>query len=118
MEQAMEQRLVSVGVDIQDGIERFGGSRELYERFLIGFLSDPSYGEFETAIANKDWTQALAAAHTLKGVTANLSMTRLLEASSKTVALLREADCDSVLASCTELASVYKQVVDILHSTK
>lgn len=36
-------KLTKAGVDVNDGIRRLGGNREVYERLLFMFPDDPRY---------------------------------------------------------------------------
>ena len=84
--------LEAVGVDIQDGLKRFVNNAALYEKMLKKFpaaagdlpvLVHFESGNFEAAVAN---------AHTLKGMTGNLSLTPLYKGYTEIVALLRAGD--------------------------
>lgn len=66
----------------------------LVEKFMFKFLEDRS---FETLCNEKDAgnrPEAFRAAHTLKGVCANLAFTRLLESSAKLTEELRPETSD------------------------
>lgn len=47
-------------------------SEALVKKFALKFLDDPSFGQLETALADKDAETAFRAAHTLKGICLNL----------------------------------------------
>lgn len=70
----------AAGIDYDEGVARFVGHAEIYEKFLGKFLADPDYAMLETAMAEKDITAAFHAAHTLKGVAGNLSLNDLYHA--------------------------------------
>lgn len=64
-------------------------SLKLIEKFIGKFLEDGSYQALCDALNTKDREAAFRAAHTLKGVSANLSFTRLKESASQLTELLR-----------------------------
>lgn len=64
-------------------------SQRLVEKFVRKFLDDQSYAELTAAMAAGDHDVAFRAAHTLKGVAANLSFTKLRASSSELTELLR-----------------------------
>ena len=64
-------------------------SPRLVEKFVRKFLDDQSYAALTTAMAAGDPEAAFRAAHTLKGVAANLSFTRLCACASRLTELLR-----------------------------
>lgn len=51
-------------------------------KYLGLFLKDPSFNELVTAFEQKDATTAFRAAHTMKGVAANLGLNNLMKTSS------------------------------------
>lgn len=58
-------------------------------KYLGLFLNDPSFSELKTAFANNDAKMAFRAAHTLKGVAANLGLNKLSASSSELTEDLR-----------------------------
>lgn len=64
-------------------------SDTLIERFIIKFLDDDSYDLLSRAVREGRHEEAFRAAHTLKGVSANLGLTRLLTSVEKMTELLR-----------------------------
>ena len=65
-------------------------SEALVKKFVLKFLDDPSFGQLETALADKDAETAFRAAHTLKGVCLNLGFDELFEVSAELTEKLRE----------------------------
>lgn len=104
------------GLDVDKTIERFSGNADMYERFLKKFPNDESYGQIAPAFAANDKEAALTAAHTLKGVSANLGMIALYEACSKTVALIRAEQFEQARDSCAEIDRTYHDVCEVINS--
>ena len=104
------------GLDVDKTIERFSGNADMYERFLKKFPNDESYSQIAPAFAANDQEAALNAAHTLKGVSANLGMTALYEACSKTVALIRADKFEEARTSCADIDRTYNDVCSIINS--
>ena len=77
-----------IGGNLTEVIARFGNEARI-NRFLPMFLKDPSYTDLEKSIEAKDWKTAFRAAHTLKGVAANMSFTKLYDAASDLTEALR-----------------------------
>lgn len=77
-----------IGGDYENVMSRFK-NEALVKRFLPMFLSDPSFRELTNALENDDVGTAFRAAHTLKGVTANLSLARLNSAAVEITEMLR-----------------------------
>ena len=64
-------------------------SDSLIKRFITKFLDDSSYSELCHALEEGQREEAFRAAHTLKGVCANLGFDRLRASASKLTELLR-----------------------------
>ena len=87
---------------IQECYESFGGdfadvsqripTDELIQRFALKFLDDKSYADLERTLGEGDYKEAFRAAHTLKGVCQNLSLTSLYQVSSQLTEELRNED--------------------------
>lgn len=86
-----------IGGDYDNAMSRFK-SEALVKRFLPMFLSDPSFPELEEALKNGDVQTSFRAAHTLKGVCANLSLAKLCSSSSEITEMLRAENLDEAKA--------------------
>ena len=67
-------------------------SDSLIKRFIIKFLDDSSYSELCDALQKGQRDEAFRAAHTLKGVCANLGFDQLENSASALTELLRPKD--------------------------
>ena len=100
----MVWRLESI-ISIEQCYQELGGSfaevcsrlpsQRLVEKFVRKFLEDQTYAELISAMARGNHSEAFRAAHTLKGVSANLSFTRLSASASALTELLR-APADTI----------------------
>lgn len=70
----------AMGADYKEVLRRLGNA-ERVERFLLKFPEDRSYEELIRAMESGDCESAFRAAHTLKGICLNLSLTPLAESS-------------------------------------
>lgn len=94
-------------------------SDRLIKRFITKFLDDGSYAELSQAMASGQREQAFRAAHTLKGVCANLSFTRLLTSVSALTDLLRQesdAILESAAAALTDVTRDYSQTISAIRA--
>ena len=78
----------SLGGDYEDALGRLMNDN-MIRRFIRKFPNDKSYGELKAAFENNDVEAAFSAAHTLKGVTANLGFVKLHKAACELTELLR-----------------------------
>ncbi|MDR0322561.1 MAG: Hpt domain-containing protein [Treponema sp.] len=66
-----------VYVNVEDGSKRVMNNIKLYVKLLAKFKDDQSLPAIETAIAEESIEKAQPLVHTLKGLSANLSLTEL-----------------------------------------
>lgn len=78
----------AMGGDYQDVLARLR-SAERIQRFLYKILEDKSFDTLTRAMAAREYEEAFRAAHTLKGISLNLSMTRLYDSSNELTEALR-----------------------------
>lgn len=112
--QDLENFYTSVDSCANDIIGRLGGNAALVKRFLAKFPSDGSYNELQSALASDDTATAFRAAHTLKGLCANLGINSLYKRSSEITEMLRAGDIISAKDALPSLDSEYKRVLSEL----
>ena len=114
---------------IQECYRQFGGdfaevekqltTVSLVRKFITKFLDDGSFSELSLAMTEGQLQKAFRAAHTLKGVSANLSLTRLFSSSSKLTELLR-AEAETLPANAgpafEEVKRDYEQTVSAIRA--
>jgi len=71
----------AVYIDFADGLKRVVNNTKLYVKLLDKFKNENKLDGLEAAIKAGDMDKARNAAHTLKGVAANLSLTELYKQS-------------------------------------
>ena len=84
--------LDAAGLDTADALARLMGSEALLGRLLGKFTADENCAKLVAAAEKDDADAALEAAHALKGVSGNLSMTRLYELTARQCELIRGSD--------------------------
>ena len=95
MQQAQLETLRAFGVDVEATIARFGGNEALLMRFLTGFSNDKTMQSLRDAVAAGDLEAMKVAAHSLKGLTGNLGLTPLFNASSELMNALRQGETNT-----------------------
>ena len=94
-----------IGSDFDKVLGRMG-SEALVKRFAVKFLEDKSFEELTESLKEKDGEDAFRAAHTLKGICANLGLDRFYE-----------ADCELTEGSeelYQKVAEAYEATVTVL----
>ena len=81
-------------VDMNDALNRVRGNKKLYFRMMKMFKASTEFAALEEAIGNKDYVNAERFAHSIKGITGNLSLHLLFETSSKLMNELKQNTYD------------------------
>jgi diguanylate cyclase (GGDEF)-like protein len=86
------------GIDVELGLSKVAGNKELYIRLLNKFLQSNRtiIDEIRKAINHKDFECVRKISHTIKGVSGNLGITELFESSSDLEKAAKECQMDSV----------------------
>jgi HPt (histidine-containing phosphotransfer) domain-containing protein len=103
--------LKALGVNTDDALQRFMGNSALYEKMLKKFVSASAEIKVMPCFESGDYTKALETAHTLKGVTGNLSLTPLYNAYSEVVSLLRVNDNEGAQSVLSDILPVQDKIV-------
>ena len=81
--------LKAFGANVDEGLNRCMNNEQFYIRLIGMALADPGFEKLETALGAGDVKAAIEAAHALKGVLGNLSLTPLYVPTSELTELLR-----------------------------
>lgn len=112
--------LKNIGVDTGTALNRFMGNENLYKKFLFKFPTDDNFRKLKSAIDNKDSRAAFMAAHTVKGVAANLGLDPFSDIIEQIVEIFRGAeaypdnpDIEGLYASASE---IYNEICSVINS--
>jgi len=91
----------------EEALTRFGGNEAIFKTLLKKFADNPYFHELELALSkdSPDLVKAEQAAHTLKGVAGNLSLSALFEAATALNKDLKEQV--DYLENYTNLKDIY-----------
>ena len=92
------------GADYDTTMARFMGNEAMNLQILDMLFQDENMQKLGAALANRDYTAAFKAAHTLKGVVGNMGLTPLYEAVCVIVEPLRSRECRD------DYAALYQRV--------
>lgn len=82
-------KLRTYGADVDKGLTLCMDNEDFYLRMVNMLLNESSFCDLEKALEKNDLEEAFRAAHTLKGVCGNLSLTPLYEKVVEITELLR-----------------------------
>lgn len=84
------ESLREFGADVQDGLDRCMNDEDFYLELIDLALEDECFEALCDAVKSGDMKAAFSAAHALKGVLANVSLTPLSTVVAQMTELLRE----------------------------
>ena len=116
MEENARRPLEAAGIDVDEALARFMGNEALLAKFLLRFPADENFPLLCRAMEQSDPDGAFQAAHTLKGVVGNLSMTGLFRQVSALVEDLRQGDLPAAEARMPALQAQYDTVIAALNA--
>ena len=115
-------------MNLKDCYLKFGGDfdevlgrlrrEQTVRKFVFKFLDDKSFSLFEASMVKKDYSEALRAVHTLKGICQNLSFTRLFESSSLVTNALKENDWNKAVDMMPKLSKDYYETINVIRDFK
>ncbi len=105
------------GVDYEMTLNRFSNNAMLLERFVKKFPNDKTFLELNAAIADKRYDDVERAAHTLKGIAANLGFQYLSDLSAEVVNLVRsdKYDKDNIGIAISRVEKEYEKVISCVN---
>ena len=101
----------AAGGDMAATAARLGGEDRL-ERFLRMLAGDDTFDMLQAAMSAGDVQRAFRAAHTMKGLAANMGLVRLQESASALTEALRSGDMDDARTLYPAVESECRQVRD------
>lgn len=107
------EKLNTFGADTAEGIARCGGSEALYLKLINMIVDENNFTKLKTALESNDLDTAFEAAHALKGVLGNLSLTPMFNKIVEITELLRsrtEMDYSGLLSELLDM----KQTLTLL----
>jgi len=96
-------------IDFEDGVKRVMNNKAFFIKMLVKFKDDPNIKNLEVALAANDYEKAQVAAHTLKGLSGNLSLTELFKQSREIEAQIKTKSVNP--GQLDNLKDVYTQTL-------
>ena len=106
----LQECYAAMGGNYDEAIGRLRSER-LVQKFVLKFLNDGSYALLCQSLEDKNYEEAFRAAHTIKGVCQNLSLTKLQDSSSRLCESLRNGYTPEADAFVKETAEDYQTTV-------
>jgi len=111
----MMDELRSMGMNVDEGLDRVMGASDLYEMMLGMFVDsvrdNPIHaGDFD----ENDLDELIKRVHTIKGVTGNLSLTPLYDGYNQALVLLRSGKPKEAKAEYEKLLPIQNEAVECI----
>lgn len=114
MKEENKNKLMFLGVNLEETLERFIDNEDLYFRCLNKFLDDKNYAEMIRCIEAKDAEGAFEASHALKGVSANLGLDKLYSQVKIIVEVFRGGNLDYDENNLQQIKNYYEEVIETI----
>lgn len=101
----------ALGGDYENVLKRLTSER-IVKKFVIKFLDDKSFGLLESSLSENNTEEAFRAAHTIKGICANLSFDRLLHSAEEITEALRAGDLENAMKLFPAVSEDYQLTVN------
>lgn len=111
---ALLNELELLGADANDALQRLGGKVSFYEKLLLKLPNAIESNQVVSLIEEGNITQAIANAHTLKGVFGNLSITPLYKTYTEIVDELRAGHVDAAKDLLVQILPLQEQVLECI----
>ena len=102
------EALNEYGADTKEGLARCMNNEAFYLRLIGMGLADPNFDKLGQAVSTKDAKAAFEAAHALKGIVGNLSLTPLYKPVVELTDLLRGRE------DMPDVTALYEEIMDQL----
>ena len=110
----LEQFYAAVGANADEVISRLGGNPALVMSFLAKFQEDGSFRALCAALDGGEAETAFRAAHTIKGICANLGLQTLFSKASEMTELLRVGAVEDAKNALPALEAEYGRVCALI----
>nr|WP_319495250.1 response regulator [uncultured Desulfobacter sp.] len=116
---ALPENLIPVpGIDIQAGLDRLAGDTRLYRTLLKKFAENQADtpNKIRQALIAKDIDTAHILAHTIKGVSGNVSATFVFESATALDEAINNKDIQTALAMLPDFSARLSEAIQGIHS--
>lgn len=108
------EKLASIGVDVDEAMDRFMNNEMLCIKFFKKLLHDDNFALLQEAFKANDLDNAIAYAHTLKGVCGNLAIKPLYRLFDEMVKALRNDEWEQAKKLDEQAVIIYEQLLMII----
>lgn len=111
---ALLEELKTLGVNVQEGLDRLGGNEALYTKLLGSFIKSMETHSVRPDFDENDYDEIIEKTHAIKGTSGNLSLTPIYEAYTEIVALLRMGEPAQAKERLEKILPVQEQILQCI----
>jgi len=108
------EELRSLGVNVDEAIERFMGNVELYKRMLVKFPKMIKTSPIQPDFDCNNYDDITEKVHTIKGTSGNLSLTPIYKAYSEILSLLRANQPEQAKKLLNEVLPIQNDIIECI----
>ncbi len=112
MNDELTAKLAPYGIDYVDAMDRMGGDEAIYKKLAMKYLNNTNYVDLVAAMEAKNYDDAYEAAHTLKGVSGNLSFTDLFKIAAAISNALYQGEYQAAEGMMADVKKEHEKVLD------
>lgn len=112
MNEELSIKLAAYGIDLPDAMDRMDNDIDLYKRLAFKYLNNSNYADLVAALEVQDFDSAYSAAHTLKGVSGNLSFAQLYKVSAAMSDALHQGESQAAESMMDDLKAAHEKVIE------
>ena len=112
MADTLTDKLAAYGIDYVDAMDRMDNSEDLYKTLALKYLDNDNYAELIAAMDVGNYDDAYKAAHSLKGVSGNLSFKKIFDVSAAVSTALFQGEYQAAAEMLPDLKAAHDQVID------
>ena len=105
------EELRTLGVNVDEGLNRLNGNEKLYTRLFGSFLKTLNANRVTPDFDTSDCTEAIEKTHTIKGTAGNLSITPLYEGYTEILGLLRSGKPEEAKTILEKVIPVQEEII-------
>ncbi len=119
MDEKLRATLEGAGFEVKETFLRFMQNEAFYKKYLFGFPEDKVFPQLQEAMDSGDIAAAEKFAHTLKGTSGNLGLTKLHYGCKDLMDVIRSGESEDVIREkYEEVKATYEETASFIVSIR
>lgn len=112
MAETLTDKLASYGIDYIDAMDRMDDDADLYKTLAMKYLDNSNYADLVASMEMKDFDEGYKAAHSLKGISGNLSFNDLFKVAAAMSDALKQGEYQAAEKMLPDLEKENARVIE------